>query len=560
MSKILLNDFQFKLLCIATGFLFAMKFFRTDQLLPIFINTLSELSVFIIIYFAFKIYLFKNKSAKTLQALCYYFLFIFNFVLFFITNYHFNDALKMKYSLYNLSIGEIRFFTEYILDVGVLSVSIAILIGIYFLAKLNWKKVSLKSRPVLIASFLIIICSTIIYAPVNNAYVNTLHDVSKSLFMHGVSVEKHPVNFQAQRPFASYDSYNISNHRVLVFIMEQVDYKTFKHDISKIPEKDSFFKRINSSTHWYTNYYTTNQDSRTSIWTMFGSQFLPFEAYVSDWNNKYGYILEEPNLVDLFNHHNYTTKVAASMYDSTLLLGIYNWDKLIFLKEFPVEGKICLQNLEYLKGCEDQVMIEEIKKELHDNNQFLFQEMIFGHGDEYLSKSGKTRTEYYDDYFNQIFSYLKDNSLLENTTIVIASDHGYKGYFNKDISDYQIPLIVYNKELDYKEFDSLFSLINFKEILLSYIGGEKPEQLNETFAIGQTLGNEIAYVNSNGDYFTGELGPKLDIHTNRLGLDKIKTETGELVCYKDIVEKKSRNKHYYCKHCEENEKKIEEFR
>lgn len=560
MPKISLNDFRLKLLCLATVFLFVMKFFRTGQFYPIFVNTLIEFSVFFIIYFVFKKIPAKSKLTKTLEASGYYFLFVFNFLLFFTTNYHFNDALAMKYSLYNLSMGEVGFFLDSILKLGVIAVSVAILIGIYLLAKFNFRKTSFRGRPILIASFIIIICSTIIYAPVNNAYVNTVHDVSNSLFKQSVPVEKQPVDFQTERPFSSYESYNLTNQRVLVFLMEQVDYKTFKNDLSKIPEEKNFFERINSSSHWYTNYYATNQDSRTSIWTMFSSQFLPFEAYISNWDNKYGYIVEEPDLVELFNHHNYTTKVAASMYDLTLLLGIYNWDKPIFLKQYPVEDKTCMHQLEYQKGCEDRALLDQVKKELHDDKQFLFQEMVFGHGEKYMEETGKTRTEYYNDYFNEIYSYLENNSMLENTTIIIASDHGQKGYFSKDVSDYQIPLIVYNQELEHEQFDSLYSLINFKEILLSYIGGEKPEPLNETFIIGQTSSNEIAYVNSKGDYFTGKLGSNLDILDYSLGLEKIKTKAGGLLAYKDIVANKSLKKNYYCKHCEKNEEMIKEAR
>lgn len=557
-----LNQFRFKLLCIATLFLFVFKLFNTTALVPIIVNSLIEFSVFFIIFYIFeKLPKVSSWPAKLMEKFSYYALFAFNFLVFFMTNYYFNDTLSMKYSFYNFSFGSFGFLIESIIRPGAI-IFFAVTFSIILLAaRINLKSITFRSLYVFIVCLGIIGFSLFTYDPINNAYATTIHDVSNSVLSPTLEIEGKNITKEFDRPYEGYEEYDLDEQRVLVFVMEQVDYNTFTKELSGIPEQDNFFHRVNSSSHWYTNYYTTNQDSRTGLWTMLGSRFLPFEAYTTEWDEKYGYILEEPNLIELFNYHNYSTKVAASMYESTLLLGAYEWDQTVFLKEYPREDFLCVDNLEYQKGCEDFALIDDVKDQLSEEKQLIFQELIFGHGEKYLEESGKSRTEYYNDYLNQIYSYLENNSLLENTTIVVVSDHGEKGYFDKEISNYHIPLVIINENLESENIDSLHSHLSFKDILLSYLGEEEAKPLEETMVMGQSQSNEIAYINSQNEYFTGKLnGHEIELLEYTLPHDTIKDRAGQLLTLKQRAINKSASKYYYCEQCEAIDQKVHNAR
>lgn len=550
------NEFRFRLLLVVCVFLFLFKLFMSSNYVAILFNSLLEFSIFYLIYVGF---LYVKES--NLSTVIYYFIFYFNFFMFSLTNYYFNDALSMKYSFYNLSIGEVGFFVDSLMQFSFFIGVVFFGFGCYYLATIEWKKINLRTLPLFVGCLLIFISSQFIYYPVNNVYATTTYEVLDDFFKTYIDVERREVSSSSfTHPFLPYESYNLSNKRVLFFVMEQTSYDDFVGEVNSLD--DNFFSKINSSTHWYSNYYTTNQDSRTSIWTMFSSQFIPFESYTSNWNKEYGFILEEPNLIELFNYHNYTTTVAASMYEPSLILGAYNWDETIFLKKYPMSGSICVHEFDYQKGCEDKAILDEVIEQSYDSPQFLFQEMIFGHGEAYLDKSNLSKIEYYNEYFNSVYESLRVSGELNDTMIVIVSDHGNKGYYHKEISDYQIPLLIYDQSLEHKEIDDMYSHLVFKDILLSYLDSSIVSPLDEVFIVGQTQSNELAYINSNGSFFTGMFDPNKGfwIGENTLDLNSIRFEMGEFLTYRDDVSNKSSSKLFYCKLCYNNSLKIQEKR
>jgi membrane-anchored protein YejM (alkaline phosphatase superfamily) len=184
----------------------------------------------------------------------------------------------------------------------------------------------------------------------------------------------------------------------------------------------------------------------------------------------------------------------------------------------------------------------------------LIQEFIFGHGNDYMEKLNKSRVRYYNDYLLELYNYMQVNDLLDNTTIVVVSDHGDKGYMQKSIDSYKIPMVVVNNNLEYKEIDDLKSHVDFKDILLSYFGGfNYTSQSEGRFLIGQTQSREVGYIDLNGDYFlTKRVGDgeyvvrnASDVSVNFIS-DKLKVfENWRLA----MVEKNFEG-NYYCFNCD----------
>lgn len=560
MIKTSLNDYRFKLLLIFVFFLFIVKLVYSNQFFLVVFNILIDFSVLYLIYLLFSFrYNLKSPISKLLEKVIYYFLFFFNVLIFTVTSYYFNDAMEMKYSLFQFNIGHAGFFISSILQIWLLVLFILISMVIILISLKKWKSVTYSGVLLLLIPLLIFLSSLIAYPYTNNIYSLTSYDFLTSATQEYFEIQ--PSNNYSQIFIKEIPPNSTlgENQRVLIFVMEQTTYKEFTKEVSKLPHSQNFFEKIKNSSHWYTNYYTTNQDSRTGIWTMLLGKTIPFEAYSTYWSEQYGSILTSFSLVDVFNKNQYQTTAVASMYEPSLILGALNWSSSLFLQKYPYDNSICIHEFEYQKGCEDMVMLPRVIKEISEHNELLlFQELIYGHGEKYLQQGKKTRVEYYNDYFFEIYSYLEQTNKLENTTIIITSDHGNKGYYTKELDDYQVPLIVYNSKLNYSEKPQLISHLFFSEIVLSYTSNISVSSQEEVFIQGQTQSGELAYVNSNNSYYTIQnipfKGYKI-VDTNK-NISFIKSKVSQLLSYKQDVEEQSISQNNHCEYCSRNSQVI----
>lgn len=548
---------RFRLVIISILLLMLLKFLFSRNYTAIFSNFFVD-SMFLGI-----IYLLTSLSSNIkFNKISFYLLFIPHFLIFAFNSIFLEDSLVMRYSFNSANWETISFLFKSIIPLKyliILPLAIGILIWISF-KEIPYEKYFLYLSYVLVFIgfvFLIFNPNTI-----SNIYINTLtEEIQTSNYLTlELNYSKNNLNEEEISKFnkelREYDTYNISsNQRILVFVMEQTSYNTFWKDLSKVPNEENFFLKVKKNTHQFNNYYTNNQDSRSTIWTMFNSYLIPFECYIDNWNKKYGYVLGKRNLIDFFNYHNYETHVASSVTQPGLLIGAYNWKDLTFLQEYDENNPnhLCIHSLEYQQGCEDLILIEDVKKVLRRDNLFFLQEFIYGHGEEYENTLGLTRTEYYNKYLFQIYEFLEEENILENTTIFVVSDHGEKGYKDKSLWNYKLPFFVISSNLNYKDINNLHFHMDFKDILLSYVANESLGESEEGFIIGQTGRNEIGYVNKEG-FFVG----KLDENNIKLKeFNKITTKNilDGIYLLKDFIyysEEKSLEEDFHCEYCSEN--------
>ena len=84
-----------------------------------------------------------------------------------------------------------------------------------------------------------------------------------------------------------------------------------------------------------------------------------------------------------------------------------------------------------------------------------------------------------------IFCYLEKNKLLENTSVVITADHGFSYYFNpireKYVissykENYNVPFIIYNKKINYKNIEGFLSTKDISSTLLDLANINIPKE------------------------------------------------------------------------------------
>jgi hypothetical protein len=580
MKQIFVLNYYVRLIFLSSLFLFFFRFLFSNDFLAIIINTIADYLIFCVIYVIFEIILgismhFKRKEIGILFAkIFFYVCFSISFILAFVNSIYLDYSTTFKYNLMNFDLGVVIYFIENIVEPFYFFVLVLVMFCLFFVAKFKPRKVffSLTKKWFLYITIFLLIVFMVLLVPymhlMSNFYINTLEEyVFRSTNqevefpVQNLDQIKYDLDIFNRNFDKNYSDYNLSsNQKVLVFVMEQVTWDDFVAQKDKIPDEESFFLKVKNNSHVYTNYYTSNQDSRTAIWTMFTGEFIPFESYLSDWNKYYGSILYEKNLVDFFRYHDYIVEYFVAMDNPTLIFDAYKWDRENSIEDFNEKNNdsyFCTQEFEFQRGCEDMILMDKLKSEVVKNENdsyFLIQEFIFGHGNDYMEKLNKSRVRYYNDYLLELYNYMQVNDLLDNTTIVVVSDHGDKGYMQKSIDSYKIPMVVVNNNLEYKEIDDLKSHVDFKDILLSYFGGfNYTSQSEGRFLIGQTQSREVGYIDLNGDYFlTKRVGDgeyvvrnASDVSVNFIS-DKLKVfENWRLA----MVEKNFEG-NYYCFNCD----------
>jgi hypothetical protein len=97
---------------------------------------------------------------------------------------------------------------------------------------------------------------------------------------------------------------------------------------------------------------------------------------------------------------------------------------------------------------------------------FLYQEFIWGHASIYNQRSGKTNTAYCSRYVDALIAHLRARGTLDETLIVLTSDHGFRDTAMQDqLGVYRIPLWFYATRFAAVEHHALYSHLDFRNLL-----------------------------------------------------------------------------------------------
>jgi predicted AlkP superfamily pyrophosphatase or phosphodiesterase len=176
------------------------------------------------------------------------------------------------------------------------------------------------------------------------------------------------------------------------------------------------------------------------------------------------------------NHNGYETAYAASETEAEEVVFDLPWKHKFNLTDDDykqAKGYLCFNPYQFEHSCEDKILLERLIDFIkHHEKVFLFQEELFGHCSVYYDAAKKNAVEYATEYLEQVVNRLKSEHLLDETLIVVTSDHGIRdrGY-EKNLSVYRIPLIFIHPGYEYTEHSQLLSQIDFKDIFLNELAG-----------------------------------------------------------------------------------------
>jgi len=155
------------------------------------------------------------------------------------------------------------------------------------------------------------------------------------------------------------------------------------------------------------------------------------------------------------------------------------WDEILHLNEpeIPSLSKqhLCLAPDPWETSCEDVVLIPRIVDFLAASERaFVYQEFIWGHAIEYNQLSGKSNGLFYSQYTDALIAALAQRGMLDETLIVVTSDHGYRGQTAQDqLKEYRIPLWFYASRFSARSDARLLSHVDFKDLLFDELSGAR---------------------------------------------------------------------------------------
>ncbi len=301
--------------------------------------------------------------------------------------------------------------------------------------------------------------------------------------------------------------------RVVVLVMEGINYDDYIRASSEI--SGSFYEKRNDQCVVYTNYHTLNLDSYTSLIAILNSIFVPYQAYADE--EKYSFVNKRTNLVRFFNRNGYSTFFLTSYGKQQLRFvpDLKEWDRIIVEDNIKDNKEFaCVSTNKVESACEDFAVFDDLMNLLKNNpKSFIFQEMVYGHTSQWIEKTGLKTVEYYNKYFDALFDELELSGLLDDTLIVIVSDHGPRINATEQ-RHYKVPLMLCASNIDHSINNSFLSHLDFKGLLLKKVSRFKYSENSEKIFVTGNSG-ELIYGKITADQkYIFINNRNLAVHTN----------------------------------------------
>jgi len=504
------NSYRFRLFLNSILILFIVKiiFFLQQERRMFMIYFVSFIEDLVILFLAYVIFSFNfNNRFKKIYDWAFYIIFSVLFLLSISYTSFLKDLLGYPINIFDITFEIINFFINNLITFSsvliLLTVFFAFLIiSYYFPRKLNERK------KILVFVFIFIIILKLFFngPPPLNPVLYSFAQEFKSITEpdSGININKivYPVtNYDANKNYSFLDKSgidltfkNISTKykRVVIFVMESVNNEKFpKSDV-----KNDFFK--NHCEH-YSNYHTLNLDSYTALSTILNSKFIPYQSYV----HKERYIGAEKNdnVVRLFDNLGYETHfISTYRYGQAVTPpDRSDWNREYFSENFSSDGFTCLDKNPVENACEDLEAFDKVIELLKNEKIVVLHEMVYGHASDWEEETGIRQMDYYWKYFNSVYDKLKENNILDNTLIVLVSDHGPRDDLT-DIENYKVPLLICSSDSVAKINDNFSSHLDFKNILMSKLFGTEVKFDDTIYTIGSSLTLVYGKIKANGEY------------------------------------------------------------
>jgi hypothetical protein len=413
-------NYPLRLTAIAIVALLVLKifFFCSNRNILYLVSFFQDSFLLIINYFFF-IYCVRQSPKLIIPGqIIFLILFILLGAAAFVYTVFLQDLITLPVNVFSITINHIAFFIKYFLDLKLVLFTISGILLMLILAR--FFPINLNNKKVLniVAIILIVLFIPTAALPSLNPLVSSIleqyllsiktnHNINKITDAPVAENTKSDKLLSLNKELDSIPKIDIKYDRILVFVMESINYNDFISKSTK--DSNSFYVEHKKNIGLYKNYYTLNLDSYTSLISMLNSIFIPYQAYVND--SKFTFVNQRNNLIRFFGNDGFKTLFLTSYGDQQerFLPDLNDWTQRIYMDSIsgnPEYASITSNRIEY--ACEDLAVFHDMMNFLKTNNKaFVLQELVYGHTIAWKQKTGIETMDYYNQYFNRLFLNLK---------------------------------------------------------------------------------------------------------------------------------------------------------
>jgi hypothetical protein len=430
--------------------------------------------------------------------------------------FFFESAAERRFSLFEVGVSGVVYFFAHVLPLrgylALLGVPLLGGAGALALGRTRWPL--LLRDPRAHAALLALAALGLVLVPrAPSPVVDAAADIWERLRMRTVRPLAGPARFRVAQLDKSHSDPSLAGlvspfKKVLVLVMETMTSDKFERERAQLPAT-TFVNAERAHVHRYERYFPNNQDSRTGMLGMLGSRFIPYEAYSEAGRDHYTHLGARSSLASQMRELGFETAFAVSQNELELVVGDLPWQQRIHLDDHKLaqaraRGLLCFVPYEFEHSCEDRALLPEVLAFLDGHERaFLYQEFIWGHAFEYNQASGKTNTAYYSSYVDALLEHLRARGTLDETLIVLVSDHGFRDTaLQHQLDVYRIPLWFYAARFTARRDDRLFSHLDFKDLLHHErsLGASAVSEAPFTMIVGPTGASLLAVVTRELDF------------------------------------------------------------
>ncbi len=273
--------------------------------------------------------------------------------------------------------------------------------------------------------------------------------------------------------------------KILLIVLEGQTASSFEEGFFTI--KDGFYQQNKAHSVYYSNYFTSNLDSYTSLISMVTSIQVPYRAYADE--SLYEKVNSAPSITEDFKNRGFYN-VFISCYEYQPFVPTRNyWDKILERKDIQgVDQWLSLGSSKMEMATEDKAALSTMIEILTKNEKsFLLHEMVYGHSPEWIATTGKSQNEYHNEYLLDLSNKLKEENIWDKTLLVVVSDHGDRAK-STELENYRAPLLFIGQQIDsITQINYFLTHTELSQLIYYYtLNDTFPESRQEIFLVGST--------------------------------------------------------------------------
>lgn len=314
---------------------------------------------------------------------------------------------------------------------------------------------------------------------------------------------------------------NSQFRHIIVAVMESVTAEDFEAQFLR--KADGFLAKFKGHARYFSNYYTTNLDSYTSLISMVTSCQVPFRAYSEP--EQYETVNDAPNAIRSFADQDYASLFVGTYKSQPFVPVRSSWTRIVDGGEIKNNSQFISVGTNRMEAAlEDRAAIPLIADFVKSHGRtVVMHELVYGHSTEWMDKTGISQLDYYDIYLNELYASLATAGLAQDTLFVIVSDHGPRRNA-ADPRNYHIPLLFVGEGVAQATVSDFQSHLAFPLLLEEIVSNtSSPPAMTSHIVIGASDRWVYGSLAANGSFIFVEDGSGRVLN-NRGDLSALKTQ------------------------------------